>query len=99
MATASEHGRAKVRCDHLSIVPQMAGKGDGKIGCPTAHIEEVRSRRYVAEGHCLLAPGVVQPKAQYSVEQVIMLGDSGKHLPHSVSHSLSCLCSQHRLSC
>jgi hypothetical protein len=68
-------------------VSQVAGKGQGKIGGATAHIEEACCRRYAAAGYCLLAPVVVQPKAQYGVEQVIMRGDSGKHLPHGFSHS------------
>jgi hypothetical protein len=90
-AATSEHGWAKVRCDHLSIVPQVGGKGQGKIGCATADIEETRSRRYAAQGYRLLTPVVVQSKAQDGVEQIIMLGDSGKHLPHSFSHSFFCL--------
>src|SRR5215510_9606404 len=75
-ATTSKHGRAKVCRDHLSSVSQVVGKSQSKVGCTTAHIEEARSRRYAAEGDCLPAPIVVQPKAQDGVEQVIMLGDS-----------------------
>src|SRR5437867_12314429 len=73
-AATSEHGRAKVRRYHLSSVSQVAGKGQGKIGGATAHIEEACCRRYAAAGYCLLAPVVVQPKAQYGVEQVIKIG-------------------------
>src|SRR5574341_2201582 len=87
MADTPEDGWAKVCRDHLPIVPQVAGKGQGQIGCASAHIEEACARRHTAIGYCLLAPIVMQPKAQHGVEQVIMLGNSGKHLPYSFSHN------------
>src|SRR5262245_62300729 len=80
MTATSEHGRAKIRRDYLSSVPQVAGKGQGQVGCATAHIEEACSRRYMAIGYCLLAPIVVQPKAKYGVEHGIILVESGRHL-------------------
>jgi hypothetical protein len=67
------------------------GKGEGEIGCATANIEEARVRRYVADGDCLPAPVMVQAKTQHSIEDIIMLGNRGKHLPHSLSHRLPLL--------
>src|SRR5262249_37587275 len=98
MAATSEHGRAKVRRDHLSLVPQVTGKGQGQIGCTAAYIEEARARRYAAAGHRSLAPVMMQPKAQDRIKQIIMLGDGGKHLPHSFSHSFFCLFCPYKIS-
>src|SRR5215510_6950426 len=91
LVTTVEHRRAKVHGDDLSIVSQVTGKGEGEVGCATADIEETRAGRYPTDGDGLLAPVVVQAKAQYRVEDIIMLGNGGKHLPHSVSHSLPLL--------
>jgi hypothetical protein len=91
LVTTVEHRRTKVHGDDLSIVSQVTSKGEGEIGCATADIEETRVGRYPTDGDCLLAPVVVQAKAQHRVEDIIMLGNCGKHLPHSVSHSLSLL--------
>ena len=90
VATA-QHRRTKVRGNDLSIVSEVTGKGEGEIGCATADIEETRAGRYPTDGDCLLAPVVVQAKAQYRVKDIIMLGNRGKHLPHRVSHRLPLL--------
>ena len=75
----------------LAIVSQVTGKGQGEIGCTTTDIEETRAGRYPADGDYLLAPVVMQAKTQHRVEDIIMLGNGGKHLPHSISHSLPLL--------
>jgi hypothetical protein len=81
-----EHRRTKVRRDNLPIVSQVTSKGEGEIGCATTDIEEARSGRYPAASDCPPAPVVMQTKAQHSIKYIIMLSNSGKHVPHSVSH-------------
>jgi hypothetical protein len=91
LVTTAEHGRAKVHGDDLPMVSQVTGKGKGEVGGTTADIEETRAGRYATDGDRLLAPVMVQAKAQHGVEDIIMLGNRGKHLPHGVSHSLPLL--------
>jgi hypothetical protein len=86
-----EHRCTKVRSDDLSIVSQVTSKSEGEVGCATADIEKPRARWYSADDYCLLAPVMVQAKAQHSIEDIIMLGNRGKHLPHRVAHSLPLL--------
>ena len=81
-----EHRRTKVRRDNLPIVSQVTSKGEGEIGCATTDIEEARSGWYLATSDCLPTPVVMQTKAQHSIKHIIMLSNSGKHVPHSVSH-------------
>jgi hypothetical protein len=90
MPTA-KHCRTKVHGNDLSMVSEVMGKSEGEISCATAHIEETSARRYSADGDCLLAPVVVQAKTQHRIEDIIMLGNRGKHLPHSLSHRLPLL--------
>jgi hypothetical protein len=73
------------------MVSQVASKGEGEVGRATANIEETRAGWYVTDGDCPLAPVVMQAKAQHSIEEIIMPGNRGKHLPHSVSHNLPLL--------
>src|SRR5262249_8034624 len=91
LVTTGQHRLTKIYGDDLSIVSQVTGKGEGEISCTAADIEETRARRYPTDGDCLLAPVVVQAKAQHGIEHIIMLRNRGKHLPHCVSHSLPLL--------
>jgi hypothetical protein len=83
-----EHRGTKVRSNDLCIVAQVTRKSEGKVGCATTDIEETRARQYPADNHGLLAPVVVQAKAQHGIEDIIMPGNRGKHLPHRIAHSL-----------
>jgi hypothetical protein len=91
LVATAQHCRTKVCGNDLPIVSEVTGKGEGEVGCATADIEETRARRYAADGDSLLAPVVVQAKTQHSIEDIIMLGNRGKHLPHSLSHRLPLL--------
>src|SRR5215510_4731857 len=91
LVTTGQHRLTKIHGDDLSTVSQVTGKGQCEIGGTAADIEGTRARRYPTDGDCLLAPVVVQAKAQHRVENIIMLRNRGKHLPHSVSHSLPLL--------
>src|SRR4030095_6477710 len=91
LVATAKHRRTKVYGNDLSIVSKVTGKGESEIGCASADIEETRARRYAADGDCLLAPVVVQAKTQHRIKDIIMLGNCGKHLPHSFSHKLPLL--------
>src|SRR5262245_63797806 len=88
LVTTGQHRLTKIHGDDLSTVSQVTGKGEGEIGCTAADIEETGARRYTTDGDRLLAPVVVQAKAQHGVEHVIMLHTRSKHLPYRLYDSL-----------